>query len=1309
MFAIDGNPENRPSASLPKETKYKSFLRLFELRQNRTNISRSRTWKPNALRPSVLIFTTLICWSLIAILQVLLVKSRRDGGIQFAPSINDLPLSRTFMHQYLPTILAVLLSILWSWIDLETKRLEPYYQMSRKDGALGKDSLLLHYPFDFIPLVPVSAFKNRHWSVFCASFAVVLVTWGLVPVQAGIFAATQVIKTYPTPIAVSDSYLPAERQRFELTQAYAQSVYAIVTLNETLPPFMTTAYALTPFKPTDAEERAKGNLTAVTTLYSLDMECHESVPYIEGLDVTYTSKDGCNTIGGVKPNEVYGMDVYGEVDLSLQGRRKYTIRYVGYWNDVGIADYSLDQTCDTKYNHTFYAGIIRNKDRASDPENHGASVFCEASYYQQEVNATVDASTKSPQHIVPIGPKMQLAPDVFNTTLFESQLNAGAGIVETRGALPIASLPSYAGRLADRNISLLSAPVPGSLEVHAVAALAVLSGGRPVEDYLDAKVLGESYQTAYRLLFSRAMVEVLNQNFTSVKQVMGEHKMQTQAVILVPAFTYIVVGLLGALSIASLGLLYFSVGRSVCLRSDPSTIASVMALTADEEPILTQFERLDTRPMKAIQDAVSNRRYMLVDNDVRAGTHDSSSALTTHLSIIESDRDTHIEEPPTSDMEEVAKPVRPVEFRSFVAVPFVTLHLGLAVTLTVLFIKGRINGNFSITGAWRYLTELIIYTLGFPLPSTNKIVQNIVQKYIPTATATLIEPMWILINRLLCLLQQLEELRSGHAVAKRSIDLDYASLPPQLVIFKALRSRHFLLASVCSMALLANVLSVAFADLFRQNPVNITTASQFQIPFESKFVYVNGTMGPPYRSRLARGESIGEASGAWSGGKGDDQFLIARSNITGGTPLPPWTDEKMVYMPFITGNDSISLYSARTTAFGSTLECKPLVAGVNWTATLYPSPQDPNDLLMNFSTIVTTASGDQVRCADQHTIRRGLVDYQNRQAGYLCQEGPIAAEFTSFLFAERDNATKAEEDACAGALAFGWTRNATGTCGPLVERTLNDGDTLFIQCTPKVLVGEATVLVDAQGRLQRPASDIKVLEGMSPKELATYFSNDPLELIKQSKKFLFDAGAMWHNDKFASHFINYFIRARNGSRVLDPQLPPPTFTDVEEPMESVYSYLFSIWLGSNKEKLFVPYDKAAAPSLSGSTITTRERLFLSTTMSAIALGILCLYALVSVLVYLRRPGQYLARLPTCIASIIALFAASEAVRDFQGTSRYGKKERARYLEGLGLHYGYGGFIGRDGRVHVGIEKSSHLATRRTTTWWEKALNNYRKR
>jgi hypothetical protein len=132
----------------------------FHWRWLTSDIAR-KPWKPRTLRPSVLVVTILLCWSLIALLQIFLFRSQRDGGLIFAPRISDLPLSRTFLFFYLPTVVAVLFSMHWAWIDLDAKRLEPYYQLNKKDGALGKDSLLLQYPFDLNPFVPVKALRAR--------------------------------------------------------------------------------------------------------------------------------------------------------------------------------------------------------------------------------------------------------------------------------------------------------------------------------------------------------------------------------------------------------------------------------------------------------------------------------------------------------------------------------------------------------------------------------------------------------------------------------------------------------------------------------------------------------------------------------------------------------------------------------------------------------------------------------------------------------------------------------------------------------------------------------------------------------------------------------------------------------------------------------------------------------------------------------------------------------------------------------------------------------------------------------------------
>ena len=96
---------------------------------------------------------------LIAALEYLSRVSNRDGGIVF--SAGRFPAYVTFINIYLPTILAVALGMLWTWIDLDARRLEPWFQLSQPQGATVQESLDLDYPFDYVALASYRALRRR--------------------------------------------------------------------------------------------------------------------------------------------------------------------------------------------------------------------------------------------------------------------------------------------------------------------------------------------------------------------------------------------------------------------------------------------------------------------------------------------------------------------------------------------------------------------------------------------------------------------------------------------------------------------------------------------------------------------------------------------------------------------------------------------------------------------------------------------------------------------------------------------------------------------------------------------------------------------------------------------------------------------------------------------------------------------------------------------------------------------------------------------------------------------------------------------
>jgi len=98
---------------------------------------------------------------IIVLLALLQWQNARNGALFFAPTNGAFSNTQNFLTRYLPTVIIVLYGLSWNWIDLDVKRLEPWYQISRSEGAKGKDSLLLQYPAEFLPLVPFRAAKRR--------------------------------------------------------------------------------------------------------------------------------------------------------------------------------------------------------------------------------------------------------------------------------------------------------------------------------------------------------------------------------------------------------------------------------------------------------------------------------------------------------------------------------------------------------------------------------------------------------------------------------------------------------------------------------------------------------------------------------------------------------------------------------------------------------------------------------------------------------------------------------------------------------------------------------------------------------------------------------------------------------------------------------------------------------------------------------------------------------------------------------------------------------------------------------------------
>jgi hypothetical protein len=162
----------------------------------------------------------------------------------------------------------------------------------------------------------------------------------------------------------------------------------------------------------------------------------------------------------------------------------------------------------------------------------------------------------------------------------------------------------------------------------------------------------------------------------------------------------------------------------------------------------------------------------------------------------------------------------------------------------------------------------------------------------------------VVLNRLLCVLKPFDEPTRGKAVPSRSIDVKYTSLPPQLVFWRALRSHHFLLAAVCVVSVLANVLAVSLSGLFNEAPTTSMTE-----------VFSTYGLGTTFN-----GASFHNFTGEVSY---SDHLYVTLANVSAGTSLPPWTGPDFFFTPFNFDNSTNidAQFTAITRGFGVQTVC----------------------------------------------------------------------------------------------------------------------------------------------------------------------------------------------------------------------------------------------------------------------------------------------------------------------------------------------------------------------------------------------------
>ena len=145
-------------------------------------------WKPFSMRWPWIAMLAVVSLGLAGFQEWLYQHSEKRirqgrGGLLEFDRVSDVSIIRFFAWKYLPTLITVGYAVLFSIMDFDIRRLEPFYQLSPPLGARAAASLNLDHMTMFQYFVPIKAFKLRQWVVFFSTIGNIIASTAAPAIQ----------------------------------------------------------------------------------------------------------------------------------------------------------------------------------------------------------------------------------------------------------------------------------------------------------------------------------------------------------------------------------------------------------------------------------------------------------------------------------------------------------------------------------------------------------------------------------------------------------------------------------------------------------------------------------------------------------------------------------------------------------------------------------------------------------------------------------------------------------------------------------------------------------------------------------------------------------------------------------------------------------------------------------------------------------------------------------------------------------------------------------------------------------------------
>lgn len=1158
--------------------------------------------------------------------------SDREGGLVFFDYTEDVNAAQSFAYNYLPIIISLVLVLVWTVTDFDVLRLEPYFQLSRPEGAPAT-VLFINYNFGQTIITPINAAIRRHWVVFCVSFVTLSIRMILPALQSTVFELREVTVVDHRTIKSWTNLVDLDTQA-NLISTQADSLDNVFSSNELLSRARSAKYAMAPVEIPDSEQDESTMWTVDQTLYWAKVSC-QNVPVGDKLTVDIDDAEGAfPTISWSASGIDFVDDAYGgaqkcALDFKYQNVFFPTTDYVQvrYWEPmIGAAAEEAfpnrtqaftEFGCDQYDLYGMLIGVNMTSPNSTSTSTgysaSGMAFACDIIYHKAEARVTMHSNSSIISIKVDRATTRALTKAEFNIEHFQALLSQRAPFTSdllfihensTTGARTVTELPIISQDLGDFQPVLV-------LDTSTVMT----------ETEFESKIARDVKQT---------FVLTLGRLFDpdSAPSILAAERVSNQVAIAVVDFAALWSELILALAtLTAVYLLYMYSSRDLFLQSDPGSIGAMCSIAADifhpsnilAEPV-AEIHQFSTRQLRRIfknarcywRPGPSGNRLDIIAEDGLCHPYPSNHIHLRELQLTVSPGS------PVQLGENLRTRVDPMPH--FLVIPFFLIEfLALA---GVIILIGLVVASLLRNGRFRHLTQ------------SDSSAFQVILSFLPSVVASSVGALCTSIHRNLSVLEPWVHLQRGNASARTSLSLNYSSQSPLAIFFKSVRNRSPLLALVSIACVVNMALTVVAGALFTQQ---LTTST-----LDTSDLSMNYSQSIFWRTDFAAEFT---------------EYDLIQTSISSGVPMLSWTSPDQSFVPLHVNNRNPDVtYSASTLGIGAELKCEPLSSDAlvynktsghqHWRYELFDNPS--------------------IECMAR------MPSLKSKQEGISL----------SIHFLSPDDVE--ESDICQTSTVL-----VVGRWDYLPNTPITDDNTIALHCEPQARLQNYYISFDQKGQISwdDPVPKTSITHG-------TMYDNATVSLGQFNKVFAaipsnFVGNTSMQNGTYnvSSYDWAGFLVARL-YETQDPNfdaLDPVLLTNMTRTVyQWVYSTYFSIWRQNYLEPLPHP-----VPATDATITRVTWRMVPSGPSLSIALAIIVFDTIVVLLVFGTRRGRFRGpRMPRSIGAVIPWISHSQMLRDFTDTHSWSSAKRHAHLVSLNKRYAFRMFMGADNRLRYAVDQET---------------------